>query len=198
MITDSTATRRVFLGKVAVSNGAMARYYVYQPGGTYNTDKNVAVVRRMSLFENELTLQNIISGCLMSYDGYRIHFAQFVFTGPSGTSTPVVMTPTPEASNNRYYCLGMYQKDLGTAYTLYNDRRADAPNSYQLKLGRVSYTNSKMDLINIANHNGLNNYFGAKFIHLGRFYFWGQSNFLLSKSSSFGFSRYAGFLNLYD
>ena len=55
MITDSTATRRVFLGKLAVSNGAMARYYVYTPGSTYNTDKNVAVIRRMSLYENELT-----------------------------------------------------------------------------------------------------------------------------------------------
>ena len=55
MITDSTATKRVFLGKVAVSNGAMARYYVYTPGGTYNTDKDVAVVRRMSLYENDLT-----------------------------------------------------------------------------------------------------------------------------------------------
>jgi hypothetical protein len=74
MITDSTATKRVFLGKVAVSNGAMSRYYIYTPGSTYNTDKDVAVVRRMSLFENDLTLQNIISTCLMSYDGYRIHF----------------------------------------------------------------------------------------------------------------------------
>ena len=55
MITDSTATKGVFLGKVAVSNGAMARYYVYTPGGTYNTDKDVAVVRRMSLYENDLT-----------------------------------------------------------------------------------------------------------------------------------------------
>jgi hypothetical protein len=74
MITDSTATRRVFLGKVAMSNGAMSRYYVYTPGGTYNTDKDVAVIRRLSLFENELTTQHILSACLVSYDGFRIHF----------------------------------------------------------------------------------------------------------------------------
>jgi len=55
MITDATGTRRVFLGKSAVSNGAMARYYMYSPGSTYNTDKDVAVIRRMSLYENELT-----------------------------------------------------------------------------------------------------------------------------------------------
>ena len=61
MITDSTGTKRVFLGKSAITNGAMARYYVYTPGGTYNTDKNVAVIRRMSLYENELTNQHIIS-----------------------------------------------------------------------------------------------------------------------------------------
>ncbi len=50
MITDSTSTRRVFLGKVSLTNGAMARYYVYTPGGTYNTDKGVAVIRRMNLY----------------------------------------------------------------------------------------------------------------------------------------------------
>ena len=74
MITDSTATRRVFLGKVAVSNGAMQRYYMYIPGSSYNTDKNVAVIRRMSLYENELTNQHILSTCLVSFDGFRIHF----------------------------------------------------------------------------------------------------------------------------
>lgn len=108
LITDSTSTRRVFLGKVSATNGAMARYYVYIPGTTYNTDKDVAVIRRMNLYENDLTGQNIISACMMSFDGYRVHFGQFVFTGAAGTQAPVVMTPSPEASNNRYFCLGMY------------------------------------------------------------------------------------------
>jgi len=175
MITDSTGTKRVFLGKSAITNGAKARYYVYTPGGTYNTDKNVAVIRRMSLYENELTNQHIISTCMMSFDGYRIHFGQFVFTGAAGTSAPVVMTPTPETNNNRYFCLGMYQRELGLAYTLFNDRRDNSPANYKLILGKVSYTNSKIEIITVANHFGTNNYFGAKFVHMMRFYYWGQS-----------------------
>ena len=74
LFTDSTGTRRAFLGKVAVSNGAMAKYYMYTPGAAYNTDNDVAVIRRMNLYENDLTSQHIISSCFMSFDGYRIHF----------------------------------------------------------------------------------------------------------------------------
>jgi hypothetical protein len=122
-----------------------------------------------------------------------------VFTGAAGTSPPVVMTPTPEANNNRYFCLGMYQKELGLAYTLYNDRRDNNPSNYKLILGKVSYTNSKIEIINVANHFGTNNYFGAKFVHMMRFYYWGQSKQLYGKpSGSFTYSKYAGFLNIFD
>jgi len=135
---------------------------------------------------------------MMSYDGFRIHFGQFVFTGAAGTQAPVVMTPSLEASNNRYFCLGMYQKELGLAYTLYNDRRDNSPSNYKLILGKVSYTNSKIEVISVNSHSGANNYFGAKFIHMTRFYFWGQSKQLIGKTSSFSFSKYAGFINIFD
>jgi hypothetical protein len=38
LFTDGTGARRSFLGKASYSNGAMARYYVYAAGGTYNSD----------------------------------------------------------------------------------------------------------------------------------------------------------------
>jgi hypothetical protein len=64
----------------------------------------------------------------MSYDGFKIHFGQFVFTGAS-TQTQIVLTPDA-ASNNRFFCLGIYQKDIGTAYVLYNDRKDANPANY--------------------------------------------------------------------
>ncbi len=62
----------------------MPRYYFFTPNGTYNTDTAVPVIKRLSLFENDLISQHILSACLLSFDGYRIHFGQFVFTGTSG------------------------------------------------------------------------------------------------------------------
>lgn len=79
------------------------------------------------------------------------------------------------------FCLSIYQKDVGTAYTLYNIRKDNSPTNYNLVLARISYTGSKMDLISVKNHYGTNNYGGAKFMHMSRFYFWGQSRKLYGK-----------------
>lgn len=84
------------------------------------------------------------------------------------------------------------------AYTLFNDRRDNSPSNYKLILGKVSYTNSKIEIISVANHDGNNNYFGAKFMHMTRFYFWGQSKLLYGKTQTYNYARYAGFLNLFD
>lgn len=104
--TTNSNIRRAFLGKVAYSNGEMRRLYFYIPGGSYNSDNSVAVIRRMNLFENELTNQHIISACIVSMDGFRIHFGQFLFTGVTLTA-PVVMAPN-DGQYNRWMCLGMY------------------------------------------------------------------------------------------
>ena len=81
---------------------------------------------------------------------------------------------TPDATtNNRYFCLGIYQKDIGTAYVLYNNRKDASPANYLLTFGRVSYTSSKIDTIDLTNVIGSNNYVGAKFVHMSRFYYWG-------------------------
>jgi hypothetical protein len=82
----------------------------------------------------------------------------------------------------------MYQRDLGLAYTLYNDRRDSSPSNYKLILGKVSYTNSKIEVITVLNHDGPNNYFGAKFVHMSRIYYWGQSKKIYSQSSSYTFA----------
>lgn len=42
-----------------------------------------------------------------------------------------------------------------------------------LTFGRVSYTGFKVDTLDIVNHFGTNNYGGARFVHMSRFYYWG-------------------------
>ena len=45
----------------------------------YNTDTSILVIKRMSLFEDDLTPTHLISSCLQTEDGYRIAFGQFIF-----------------------------------------------------------------------------------------------------------------------
>ena len=43
-------------------------------GADYNTDKSIAVIKRMSLYEDDISTLQIISACIVSNDGYRPHF----------------------------------------------------------------------------------------------------------------------------
>lgn len=70
----------------------------------------------------------------------------------------------------------MYQNSINTSYTLYNDQSSVLTSDYKLYFGRISYALAKLELIEVTNHNGDNNYGGAKFVHGFRFYYWGQTN----------------------
>ena len=89
LITDSGGIRRSILAKALFGTGVFQRYYVHAPGTDYNSDSSVAVIKRMSLEENDLTGQHFISACIMSQDNYRIHFGEFIFN--SGTSSQTVL-----------------------------------------------------------------------------------------------------------
>ena len=90
LVTDATGSRRFIFAKAAFSNGAIQKNLVYSPGTDYNSDTSIAVVKRMSLDENDLLSQHIIAACMMSQDNYRIHFGEFVFVGSSNPTQTVL------------------------------------------------------------------------------------------------------------
>ena len=86
-------------------------------------------------------------------------------------------------------CLGVISKGQGIAYTLYNNRMNASPNNYELTLGKVYFTGSKkIEILSVSNHNGPNVYGGARFVHNSRFYYWGSSKQIYSKTSSTSYS----------
>jgi len=71
------------LAKITVATGAVSKYFFYQTtplGADYNTDTSVAVIKRMSLYEDDISIQQIVIACITSMDGYRPHFGQFIFS----------------------------------------------------------------------------------------------------------------------
>ncbi|TNV75036.1 hypothetical protein FGO68_gene6423 [Halteria grandinella] len=194
LIQDTTQNRRTILAKVTLSSGAVTKYFHYttQPvTADYNTDTTMATIRRMSLYEDDLTTLQIVGACIVSQDGYRIHFGQFIF------STNQLFTVLTSSVVNRWYCLGMFQRTANTAYTLYNDRSLDSPTGYTLYYGKIDYNNKKIDSIPVLNHDGPNTYYGAFFVHSARFYYWGDTN-KVKTSSTFNYAQQVGFLNIYD
>jgi|LauGreDrversion4_2_1035121.scaffolds.fasta_scaffold12443_8 hypothetical protein len=68
---------------MTLATGAISKYFYYQTnlmGADYNTDKSIAVIKRMSLYEDDISTLQIISACIISNDGYRPHFGQFIFS----------------------------------------------------------------------------------------------------------------------
>ena len=59
------------------------------------------------------------------------------------------------------------------AYVVYNDRSAATPNGYGLYYGKIDYIAKKIDSLAILNHDGQNNYAGAVFVHMSKFYYFG-------------------------
>lgn len=145
----------------------------------------------MSLYEDDLSTMHIVSACLITQDGYKPHFGQFIF------STTQVFSVLVPQNKNRWYCLGTYQRIQNIAYVLYSDRSAATSSGYTLYYGRIDYTNKKIDSLPVINHDGDNFYYGALFIHLGKFYYWGDGNTLIT-SSTYNFAQRIGFLNLFD
>ena len=50
-----------------MATGAVSKYFYYTTtplGADYNTDTSIAVIKRMSLYEDDISIQNIISACI--------------------------------------------------------------------------------------------------------------------------------------
>jgi hypothetical protein len=77
LIVDSTGTRRSILAKSSFTNGAMQKYYVYAPGTNYNSDTSIAVMKRLSIDENDISGTHIVTSCMNSQDNYRILWGEF-------------------------------------------------------------------------------------------------------------------------
>lgn len=77
LIQDTTQNRRAILAKITLSSGAVGKYFHYTTQSTsadYNTDQSIAVIKRMSLYEDDLSTLQIVSACILSGDGQKIHF----------------------------------------------------------------------------------------------------------------------------
>ena len=131
----------------------------------------------MSLYEDDISTLQIVSACILTQDGYKVHFGQFIF------SSNQLFTVLTSSVVNRWYCLGMYQRTANIAYTLFNDRSNDLPSQYALYYGKIDFTLKKIDAIPILFHDGPNTYYGATFVHMSRFYYWGDTKKIATASS---------------
>jgi hypothetical protein len=157
----------------------------------YNSDSSIAVIKRMSLYEDDISTLQIISACIITMDGTRPHFGQFIF------STSQLVTVLQATTASKWYCLGMYQKVLNMAYVLYNDRSAALPTGYTLYYGRIDYNLKKIDSIPIASHSGPSTYYGALFVHQARFFYFGDTS-TINAATQKTYSMPVGFINIYD
>lgn len=161
------------MARLALTNTASpSRYFQYVTtpvGSDYNTDQTFAVVKKMSLFEEEITNFHYIGACLHSMDGFRLHIGYFIF---ANTLTYGMMVPQ---NVNRWVCLGIFHRTQTQGFILFNDRSAASPSGYGLFYGRVDYSARKIDYIPIVNHDGGNTYGGAMFVHTSKFYYWGET-----------------------
>jgi hypothetical protein len=65
------------LAKITLTTGAVSKYFQYQTtllSADYNTDNSIAVIKRMSLYEDDISSLQIVSACILSNDGNRPHF----------------------------------------------------------------------------------------------------------------------------
>jgi len=59
LIQDATANRRSILAKITLATGAVTKYFQYVTTpllADYNSDTSIAVIRRMSLYEDDLSV----------------------------------------------------------------------------------------------------------------------------------------------
>lgn len=148
MIQDANSNRRALLGRITLSTGAVSKYFQYQtsPLATnFNTDASFAAVRRMSLYEDDITTNLIVGACIMANDGSSLFFGQYIFS--TTQSFTVLQSPYAAA-----YCLGMYQRQTNIAYVLFNDRSAPSPSGYNLYYGLINYPSKTISIASILAH----------------------------------------------
>jgi len=148
MIQDANSNRRALLGRLTLSTGAVSKYFQYQtsPLATnFNTDSSFAAVRRMSLYEDDISTTLIVGACIMANDGSTSFFGQYIFA--TTQSFTVLQSPYAAA-----YCLGMYQRQTNVAYVLFNDRSAATPSGYNLYYGQINYSGRTIRIASILAH----------------------------------------------
>ncbi len=72
LLQDANSNRRALIAKMAVSTGAVSRYFQYQTSplaSAFNTDLSFAAVRRWSLYEDDVSTTQIIGACIITNDG---------------------------------------------------------------------------------------------------------------------------------
>jgi hypothetical protein len=77
MLTDGSENRRALLAKVSSSSGLLIKAFSYQSSlssADFSSSLTFASPRRLSLYEHDLTGQQLISACILTQDGYRIIF----------------------------------------------------------------------------------------------------------------------------
>ena len=91
----------------------------------------------------------------------------------------------------------MYQRYANIGYVLFNDRSEPTPSGYNLYYGKIDYLNKVITAVPIVEHYPTNTYYGGLFVHSARFYYFGDSQDIIT-AISYPYSSGVGFINLYD